>query len=140
MPPIAPGGLPTLRTSLVGRVNEIAAGRALLLDQAVPLLTLTGPGGVGKTRLALATARDAAGAFADGAVFVDLSPICDARLVVPAIARAVGVRDAGELPLVDLLTTFLRSRQILIVLDNCEQVLASAREIAALLPACPALQ
>ena len=88
--------LPVVRTSLVGRAVERGAARAFLLDEAVPLLTLTGPGGVGKTRLALAIAHDLAASFADGAVFVDLAPIRDPALVLPAIAQALGVREAGD--------------------------------------------
>src|SRR6187455_424428 len=73
-PPEKTSRLPTARTSLVGRTTERAAARGFLLEDAVPLLTLTGPGGVGKTRLALAIAHDLADAFVDGAVFVDLTP------------------------------------------------------------------
>jgi non-specific serine/threonine protein kinase len=124
----------------VGRAAEIATARALLLDAAVPLLTLTGPGGVGKTRLALAIADDVASAFADGAVFVDLSPIRDPALVMATIAEAVGVRERGERPLAAQLAAALRPRQLLLVLDNCEQVLAAAEEIASLIAACPAVQ
>ena len=90
--------LPTPRTSLVGRAAEVAAARVSLLDDAVPLLTLTGPGGVGKTRLALAIAKDVEPAFTDGAVFIDLSPIRDAALVLPTIAQVLGVREAGASP------------------------------------------
>src|SRR5688572_24276994 len=115
--------LPTPRSSFVGRAAAIAAARTLLLDEAVPLLTLTGPGGVGKTRLGLAIANEVTGSFADGVVFVDLSPIRDAALVLPAIAQELDVRAVGERPLAELLATFAKPRQMLVVLDNCEHVL-----------------
>jgi non-specific serine/threonine protein kinase len=132
--------IPQPRTPLVGREREIATAGTLLMDDACPLLTLTGPGGVGKTRLALAIAHARAPDFAGGTVFVDLAPIADPELVPTAIAQAIGVRQAEERPIVEQLVAVLRSRQVLLVLDNLEQVLAASAAIAALLEACPALQ
>lgn len=133
--------LPAPRTRLIGREAEIAAACAFLLDAAVPLLTLTGPGGVGKTHLALVIAQEVLDAFADGAVWVDLAPLSDFNAVLTAAAMAVGSarRDGGQL--LDDLSTTLQSRQCLLLLDNCEHVLAETAAIArTLLNRCPALQ
>ena len=132
--------LPFMRTPLVGRQQEGKVARDLLLEASVPLLTLTGPGGVGKTRLALAVAHDVADAFADGAVFVDLAPLRHSGLILSTISAALDIRSAGGRPLVEVLVDYLRSRQILIVLDNFEHVIDAAPRVAGLLTACPALQ
>jgi hypothetical protein len=132
---------PIPRTSLIGRVDERALAHRLLLEDAVPLLMLTGPGGVGKTRLALAIARDVAARFTDGVVWVDLTPLGDASLVPSAVAAALGYTPGTDQPLVKGLARFLRSRQTLLLLDNCEHVLTGTAEfVTTLLAASPALQ
>ncbi|HET8631226.1 MAG TPA: helix-turn-helix domain-containing protein, partial [Thermomicrobiales bacterium] len=123
-------------TSFVGRERELEALRPLLFTAR--LLTLTGPGGVGKTRLAVRLAARVADDFLDGVAFVSLAELRDADLVLPTTARAFGVlpdrREPGE-----ALAELLHSRRLLLVLDNCEQVAAAAPALGALLAACPRL-
>jgi len=133
------GHLPAPLTSCVGRQREVAAVCGLLGGTDVRLLTLTGPGGVGKTRLALVAATEAGPGFADGVAFVALAAIRDPALVSSAIARSLGVRAAPDRPLVDALKAHLYPLELLLILDNFEQVLEAAPLVVDLLVACPQL-
>ena len=124
-------GLPVELSSFVGREHELEELRALLARNR--LLTLSGAGGVGKTRLALELARTAGASFPSGPVFVELAPVADARLVADAVAEALDVRALPGLPTTDALVEYLASRTLLLVVDNCEHVLAAAAEVCALL-------
>jgi len=133
--------LPYPRTRLVGRESERASANASLIDDATPLLSLTGPGGVGKTRLALAIASDVAAHFADGVAWVDLAPIRDPALVVSTVAAALGITPSRETSVDIALVRYLRPRQMLLFLDNCEHLLSGVGPLVAdLLVQCPALQ
>jgi non-specific serine/threonine protein kinase len=112
----------------------------MLLRQDVRLLTLTGPAGAGKTRLALAVLDAVRSQFPDGAFFVDLAPLADPHLVVNAIAQTLGVRDAGDLALVESVRAHLREQRLVLLLDNFEQVLDAAPVVADLLAACSDLK
>ena len=135
----APSNLPGDVTSLVGREVEVAdVGEALLASRIV---TLTGPGGSGKTRLALAAARIVVGRFPHGVWFVDLAALGDPEQLEPAIASAMSVRESADRTVGDVLRAHLRDRQILLVLDNLEQLLPSAAErVAGLLRHAPELR
>ena len=123
---------------MLGRQRELAAPRNLVRSPGCRLITLTGPGGSGKTRLALALAAEIEDDFADGAMFVPLAAVADPALVLQAIARVLDVRDTAERTPLEAVASALRDRRLLLVLDNFEHVVATADEIAALLEMCPA--
>jgi predicted ATPase/class 3 adenylate cyclase len=129
--------LPELPTALLGRQREVAAVRALLLREDARLVTLTGPGGIGKTRLGLQVAAELVDHFADGVFFVALAPIADPELVAPTVAQTLGLREAGGRSQAENLKVYLAKRHLLLVLDNFEQVVAAAPGVADLLAACP---
>ncbi|HYH92180.1 MAG TPA: adenylate/guanylate cyclase domain-containing protein, partial [Candidatus Saccharimonadales bacterium] len=132
-----PTSLPGQLTTFVGRQAELTEAAALL--DRTRLLTLTGPGGTGKTRLSIALATQVAPRFADGVHFVALEPIRDPMLIAARIAAAIGVSEASGRPMADVLEEWLAGRHILLVLDNFEQVIDGAPVVAGLLRAAPQL-
>src|SRR5262249_9161733 len=130
-----PARLPQPPAPLVDRVEELATAQALLRSDAVRLLTLTGPAGVGKTRLALQVATSLRATFPDGVWFVELAPLRDPELVLSTIAQVLGVRAREHQMVPDALRAALGEGQILVVLDNFEQVLAASVQLASLLAA-----
>ena len=132
--------LPAQLTPLIGREQEVESACTLLRQPMVRLLTLTGTGGVGKTRLGLQIATDLLEDFADGVCFVSLAPISDPALVLPTIAQTLGLRELGDQPLVERLTASLHEKCLLLFLDNFEQVMGAAPVLTALLRTCLSLK
>jgi predicted ATPase/DNA-binding CsgD family transcriptional regulator len=129
--------LPVAATSFIGRETDLATAIDVLAQPNTRLLTLTGPGGVGKTRLAIAIAQAVEADFPGGVSFVNLAPLADADLVVPTIAQMLGVHASGAQSLQDAIATWLRQRTVLLLIDNVEHVIGSAPAIADLLGASP---
>jgi predicted ATPase/class 3 adenylate cyclase len=135
-----PHNLPVQPTAILGREREVAEVEDLLGRPEVRLVTLTGPGGTGKTRLALQVAAEVVEQVPDGVWFVPLAALTDPRLVSSTIAETLGVRDRGGHPLSDLLKDVLRDKDLLLVLDNFEQLLEAASDVQDLLAAAPGLR
>lgn len=132
--------VPTPLTCLIGREREVEALLALLRAPEGPrLVVITGPGGVGKTRLTLAIAEQARATYLDGVAFISLAAIRDHVLVPGAIARALGIRELGERSLTEHLVAELAGKRVLLILDNFEQVAAAAPWVSELLASCPGL-
>jgi predicted ATPase/class 3 adenylate cyclase len=135
-----PHNLPVQPTPLLGREEEIARLCALLRRGDVRLVTLTGPGGVGKTRLGLQVAAELVDDFADGVYYVRLSRLSDPQLVVPIIAQALGLRETASRPIDEVLRDYVRRRSLLLLLDNFEHVSQAASDLAVLLEVSPGLR
>jgi predicted ATPase/DNA-binding CsgD family transcriptional regulator len=131
--------VPMPLTPLIGRNREQEAVCALLASSAVRLVTLTGTGGVGKTRLALSIADAMQDMFADGVCFVPLSAVHDAELVIPAVAQALG-EQTGNKPIFEIVQSYLRNKSLLLILDNFEQVIKAAPHLGVLLSSCPQIK
>ncbi|MEP6776259.1 MAG: adenylate/guanylate cyclase domain-containing protein, partial [Chloroflexota bacterium] len=135
-----PNNLPRQATPLVGREKEVEGVAALLRKPDVALVTLTGPGGTGKTRLSLQAAAEALDDFSNGAWFVELAALLEDKLVMPTIAQTLGVKEAAGTLIIDTLKEYLKDKHLLLVLDNFEQVVEAATEVSTLIGACPHLK
>jgi predicted ATPase/DNA-binding CsgD family transcriptional regulator len=136
----SPNNLPLQPTPLVGREQEVAEVAQRLSASPSRLLTLTGPGGTGKTRLALQAAADLLEEFEDGAFFISLAALTEPKLVASAIAAPLGVIETADRPLQEVLKEYLREKKLLLLLDNFEQILEGASLVRELLSVCPNLK
>ena len=127
-------------TEVIGREAELAALHDYLAGERVRLLTLTGAPGIGKTRLAIEAGMRATGSFPDGVFFVQLAPVQDPGMVVPAIAQVLGLREASNRPIEESLRQFLHTRRMLLLLDNFEQVVVAADTVTEMLRSAPGLK
>jgi predicted ATPase len=132
--------LPLQPTPLVGREKEVAEVCERFSRPEVRLLTLTGAGGTGKTRLGLQVAAELTDEFEDGVFFVSLAAISDPELVLPEVAGTLGVKEAAEQPLLESLENYIGEKRMLLLVDNFEQVLEAAPKVTELLSAAPNLK
>jgi predicted ATPase/DNA-binding CsgD family transcriptional regulator len=140
-PSVGAGRLPAPRSRLIGRQDELEALAALCRENDPPLITVVGPGGCGKTRLALAHAEAQQAAFSDSARLVELASIVQPSVVPNAVAAAIGLREQSEQPLLEVIVEHLGQAEMLLVIDNCEHVLESVRSLVdRLLDACPGVR
>lgn len=131
--------LPTQLTTFIGRETEVAEVKRLLSESR--LTTLTGSGGCGKTRLSIQVAKELQAEYPNGVWLVELAPLTDPALIPQTVVAVLGLMDDGRLPILEMLTGFLRSRTLLLVLDNCEHVIEACAQLSeALLRACPQLR
>ncbi|MGH2587501.1 MAG: ATP-binding protein [Dehalococcoidia bacterium] len=131
--------LPAPWSPLIGRDRDLAALERLVGQTGLRMVTLTGPGGVGKTSLALAAAMAAHPAFADGAAFIDLTALRDPDRLLAAVALGLGLTDMGDLPVEEQLAAYLRPKHLLLLLDNCEAVVTAGPQLARVIDRCPSL-
>jgi predicted ATPase/transcriptional regulator with XRE-family HTH domain len=132
--------LPAPRTTFIGREQEVLALRTILRKDGARLITLLGPPGIGKTRLSLQVAQSMSGHFPGGVVFAFLSPVTDYRMVMPEVAKALGLSWTPGLSALEILKASLGDKRMLLVLDNFEQVVQAGPEVGELLDACPGLK
>jgi len=135
-----PNNLPSQPTVFIGRETEMSEINTLLLTEAVRMLTLIGPGGTGKTRLALQSSAEVIDHFVDGTYFVDLAPIRDPKSVLASIARTIGISESSNGSLHEDLKAQLHEKTMLLLLDNFEQAISAAVQVAELMQYCPRLK